>query len=122
MHMMMILCLFVIDEIYYLRYSNFASSLANSEQIVSGPYFLRAGSLWQKIEQWCDDGGRSKSLGRVIKSSLLPGRKVNQFYLNGNSAGWLAFQAVYAFYAGQCDSSSDNFIKYSGLFGAFQGR
>jgi uncharacterized protein affecting Mg2+/Co2+ transport len=94
--------------------------LPNSEQTLSGPYFLRAGSLWQKIEQWCDDEGRSKSLGRIIKSSLLPGRTVNEFYLNGNSAGWLAFQAVYAFYAGQCDSSSDNFIEYSGLFGAFQ--
>ncbi len=75
--------------------------------------------MWQKIERWCDDRGRSKSLGRVIKSSLLPGRKVN-YFLNGNNAGWLAFQAVYAFYAGQCDSSSDNFMENSGLFGAFQ--
>lgn len=76
--------------------------------------------MWQKIEQWCNDKSRSRKLGRVIKSSLLPGRKVNEFLNGDTSAGWLAFQAVYAFYAGQCDSSSDNFRDYSGLFGAFQ--
>ena len=85
---------------------------------MSGPYFLRAGLMWQKIEQWCDDEGRSKRLGGVIKSSLLPGRRMGQFLISGRSL--LAFQAVYAFYAGQCDSSSDGYVRYSGLFGAFQ--
>ena len=89
-----------------------------SEQM-SGPYFLRAGSMWQKIEHWCDDEGRSKRLGGVIISSLIPGRRMNQF-LNGDSRSMLAFQAVYAFYAGQCDSSSYDYVSYSGLFGAFQ--
>ena len=86
---------------------------------MSGPYFLRAGLMWQKIEQWCDDEGRSKRLGGVIKSSLIPGRRMNEFF-SGESRGLLAFQAVYAFYAGQCDSSSDGYVRYSGLFGAFQ--
>ena len=75
--------------------------------------------MWQKIEQWCDDEGRSKRLGGVIKSSLLPGRKINEF-ISGDSRSLLAFQAVYAFYAGQCKSSSDDYVRYSGLFGAFQ--
>ena len=86
---------------------------------MSGPYFLRAGLMWQKIEQWCDDEGRSKRLGGVIKSSLIPGRRMNEFY-SGESRGLLAFQAVYAFYAGQCDSSADDYVRYSGLFGAYQ--
>ena len=55
--------------------------VALSEKIV-GPYFLRAGSMWQKIEQWCDDENRSGTLGQEIKSSLSPGRP-----LDSNSRG-----------------------------------
>ena len=50
--------------------------VALSEKIV-GPYFLRAASIWRKIEQWCDDENRSGTLGQEIKSSLSPGRPLD---------------------------------------------
>ncbi len=40
---------------------------------VNGPYFVRAGLMWRKIETWCDDAERSGSVGEAIKSTLLPG-------------------------------------------------
>jgi uncharacterized protein affecting Mg2+/Co2+ transport len=75
--------------------------------------------MWQKIEQWCNDESRSSTLGRTIKSSLLPGIRIKVSLDDGDSSGCLAFQAVNAFYAGQCDENSANFVLYSGLFGAY---
>ena len=100
--------------------------VALSEKIV-GPYFLRAGSMWQKIEQWCDDENRSGTLGQEIKSSLSLGRP-----LDPNSRGRVqnekisAPKAVYTFYAGQCDpmlavaAHPHRFNPCTGLFGGFQ--
>eukprot|EP00571_Detonula_confervacea_P006525 CAMPEP_0172328778 /NCGR_PEP_ID=MMETSP1058-20130122/60530_1 /TAXON_ID=83371 /ORGANISM="Detonula confervacea, Strain CCMP 353" /LENGTH=845 /DNA_ID=CAMNT_0013045907 /DNA_START=39 /DNA_END=2575 /DNA_ORIENTATION=+ len=98
-----------------------------SERVV-GPYFLRAGSMWQKIEQWCDDEERSGTLGREIISSLSPGRA-----LDINPSGRVpnkevsALKAVYAFYAGQCDpmmaapaAQPHRYNPFSGLFGGYQ--
>jgi uncharacterized protein affecting Mg2+/Co2+ transport len=86
---------------------------------LSGPSFLRAGRMWRKIEEWCDDVSRSGQFGREIKSSLSPGRP---FYPNTSLGGKLprsanlsAFQAVYAFYAGQRPQSSI----LGGMFGGF---
>lgn len=98
-----------------------------SERVV-GPYFLRAGSMWQKIEQWCDDEERSGALGREIKSSFSPGRTLDP-NANGRvpTAEVSALKAVYAFYAGQRDPMMDapaaqahRFNPFSGLFGGFQ--
>ena len=81
---------------------------------VNGPYFLRAGSMWKKIEQWCD---RSGILGRYIKQSLVPGRAFDPtprgHVTNAQTA---AFKAVYSFYAGQ----GQLYNTYDGLFGGFQ--
>ncbi|KAL3811315.1 hypothetical protein ACHAXA_005401 [Cyclostephanos tholiformis] len=79
---------------------------------ISGPFFLRAGLMWQKIEDWCD---RSGEYGHEIKSSLLPGRPV---YPNASNANLSAFQAVYAFYSGQNDRMVPRCV--TGLFGGFQ--
>ena len=38
-----------------------------------GPYFLRAASLWRKIEQWCSDESLSGTLGPIIQSTLTCG-------------------------------------------------
>eukprot|EP00584_Thalassiosira_punctigera_P011626 CAMPEP_0172567428 /NCGR_PEP_ID=MMETSP1067-20121228/115869_1 /TAXON_ID=265564 ORGANISM="Thalassiosira punctigera, Strain Tpunct2005C2" /NCGR_SAMPLE_ID=MMETSP1067 /ASSEMBLY_ACC=CAM_ASM_000444 /LENGTH=537 /DNA_ID=CAMNT_0013358777 /DNA_START=139 /DNA_END=1752 /DNA_ORIENTATION=+ len=103
-------------------------SIPRSETIV-GPHFLRAASMWRKIEQWCDDEERSGTLGREIKSSLLPGKP-----LEPNSDGGIriaktsAFKAVNAFYSGQRDpramhataAQPRDFNPFSGLFGGFQ--
>jgi hypothetical protein len=78
---------------------------------LSGPFFLRAGHMWQKIEDWC---GRSGEYGREIKASLSPGRR---FYQNTSNANLSAFQAVYAFYEGQYDDIDS---QPTGLFGGFQ--
>lgn len=98
-----------------------------SERVV-GPYFLRAASLWRKIEHWCDDEGRSGTLGREIKSSLSPGRP-----LDPNSRDHVpnpktsALKAVYAFHSGQIDPMMQapsvrpqRFNPFTGLFGGFQ--
>ena len=79
---------------------------------ISGPFFLRAGRMWQKIEHWCD---RSGDYGQKIESTLSPGRP---FYPNTSNANLSAFQAVYAFYAGQHDDMVTQ--RPTGLFGGFQ--
>ena len=78
---------------------------------LSGPFFLRAGYMWQKIEDWC---GRSGEYGQKIKASLSPGRPL---YPNTYNANLSALQAVYAFYAGQYDDIDS---QPTGLFGGFQ--
>ncbi len=71
-----------------------------------GPYFLRAGSMWQQIEKWCSEGGTG--------SPALPGQWITLCPKGVTQcANLLAFQAVYAFYAGQ-DSSE------TCLFGGYQ--
>ena len=78
---------------------------------LSGPFFLRAGYMWQKIEDWC---GRSGEYGREIKASLISGRPL---YPNTSNANLSAFQAVYAFYSGQYVGIAS---QPTGLFGGFQ--
>ena len=68
--------------------------------------------MWQKIEHWCD---RSGDYGQKIESTLSPGRP---FYPNTSNANLSAFQAVFAFYAGQHDDMVPQ--RPTGLFGGFQ--
>lgn len=71
---------------------------------VVGPYFLRAASLWRKIEQWCSDENMSENLGPAILSNLKPGKPVGASLVgyDGCQHGTLsAFKAVYSFYCGQ---------------------
>mmetsp|Transcript_3325 Transcript_3325/g.6383 ORF Transcript_3325/g.6383 Transcript_3325/m.6383 type:complete len:528 (+) Transcript_3325:88-1671(+) len=104
-----------------------------SEKIV-GPYFLRAASMWSKIEQWCDDEARSNTLGWEIKTSLMPGRPLDPLSHEDArtrvpNAQTSALKAVYAFYSGQSDprisaSLGDrrrrHYNPFRGLFGGFQ--
>ena len=90
----------------------FHGPMIRRPRAISGPFFLRAGYMWQKIEHWCD---RSGEYGRQIKASLRPGRP---FYLCSSNANLSAFQAVYAFYAGQHDDMVPRL--HTGLFGGFQ--
>lgn len=92
---------------------------------VVGPYFLRAASLWRKIEQWCSDESMSENIGPAILSSLKPGKPfgaslVEDGYQDGNLS---AFKAVYAFYSGQTSISSgireSGSRLLSGLFGGY---
>jgi uncharacterized protein affecting Mg2+/Co2+ transport len=78
-----------------------------NEGMLHGPYVLRACYMWQKIEQWCE---RSGEYGEFVKSSLVPGRSTYPFSSNSSLC---AFQAVYAFYAGQNRGSG-------GIFGGFE--
>lgn len=55
-----------------------------------------------------------------MKESLLPGRRVLHPYDGSRMTNTQAFQAVYAFYAGQCDETSSHFHPYTGFFGGFQ--
>merc|ERR1719410_2027946 len=108
-----------------------------NEKLV-GPYFLRAASLWRKIEQWCDDESKSGTLGQDIKSSLLPGKALGTDPAFAELDDYIrlvseeqhdieisAFEAVYAFYRGQCDPRApvtrpQRFNPFTGLFGGFQ--
>ena len=103
--------------------------IAIREQLV-GPYFLRAGAMWKKIEQWLDDESRSQTLGREIRDSLSPGRALdpNAGRLYGK-ATTSAIKAVYAFYSGQQDGMMQHHPALSriggsnplgGMFGGFQ--
>lgn len=77
--------------------------------------------MWQKIEQWCDDGYRSGCVGAIIKASLLPGQWMDPFPKgDARRANIQAFQSIYAFYAGQCSEDDAEYTSYSGLFGAYQ--
>lgn len=90
---------------------------------MNGPYFVRAGLMWRKIETWCDDAERSGSLGEAIKSTLLPGQVID--YLNlvarfDNARDSLdALRAVYSFYMGQ-ELYPSRSRGGEGLFGTFQ--
>ena len=55
-----------------------------------------------------------------MNDSLLPGRRVLHPYDGSRMTNTQAFQAVYAFYAGQCDETSSHFHPYTGFFGGFQ--
>ena len=72
--------------------------------------------MWMKVEQWIE----TFWCGEVMKASLLPGRRVLHPYDGSQMANTKAFQAVYAFYAGQCDETSSHFRPYTGFFGGFQ--
>ena len=90
------------------------------EKIV-GPYFLRAAALWEKIERWCDDPRRSGTAGGAIKASLLPGRIFDLRAFGDRRQHHAAFQAVYAFYAGQRQLPAEADVHHhAGLFGGVQ--
>lgn len=103
------------------------ATVARSAQVV-GPYFLRAASLWRKIEQWCSDESLSGDLGSIIQSTLVPGvpfdslvelRSSLGHYQDGKLA---AFKAVYSFYAGQncgADFYDTHGLVLPGLFGGY---
>mmetsp|Transcript_22141 Transcript_22141/g.46372 ORF Transcript_22141/g.46372 Transcript_22141/m.46372 type:complete len:563 (-) Transcript_22141:243-1931(-) len=95
---------------------NPAAFIPRGERVV-GPYFLRAASLWKKIEQWCENESSYKSIGREIQSSLLPGRGLDPNLLTSDGgeydAAISALKAVYSFYSGQDGDS----LRLGGLFG-----
>jgi len=72
----------------------------DKEQFIVGPYFLRAASLWAKVEHWCnsDVSGRA---GDDILSSLTPGRAYLLPPTDCPPINTAAFKAIYSFYAGQ---------------------
>ena len=78
-----------------------------NEGMLNGTIVLRACYMWKKMEQWCE---RSGEYGDFVKSSLVPGRST---YPYSSNASLCAFQAVYAFYAGQNRGSG-------GIFGGFE--
>jgi len=72
----------------------------SDQLLIVGPYFLRAASLWAKVEHWCnsDVSGRA---GDDILSSLTPGRAYLLPKKDCPSINTAAFKAIYSFYAGQ---------------------
>ena len=104
-------------QMHRLRAPQF--DVPRSAQVV-GPYFLRAASLWRKIEQWCSDESLSGNLGPIIQSSLLPGAPFDyDDYQDGKMS---AFKAVYSFYAGQSwdEELSHRELLLPGLFGGYR--
>eukprot|EP00986_Skeletonema_menzelii_P001971 scaffold545_cov139-Skeletonema_menzelii.AAC.2 len=101
--------------------------VAPSAQLV-GPYFLRAASLWRKIEQWCRDESLSENVGPAIQSSLHSGKPfgaslVEEGYQDGKLS---ALKAVYSFYSGQrlglglgLENVERNGMVLPGLFGGY---
>ena len=66
-----------------------------------GPYFLRAASLWQKIEQLCSDESLSGTLGPIIRSTLIPGVPFHSEWRHPPNGKYSAMMAICAFYTGQ---------------------
>ena len=104
------------------------SYIRPSERVV-GPYFLRAASLWKKIEKWCDDDQVSGPIGKEIKASFLPGKPLDPNLLTTDGGEYdaqlSALKAVYAFYAGQDTHMYNTYSRrastyYLGLFGGLQ--
>ena len=92
--------------------------VAPSARLV-GPYFLRAASLWRKIEQWCSDESLSEDVGPAIQSSLQPGVPFGP-YIQGYEDGKLsALKAVYSFYSGQNPSLHANLFGGYMVYGTF---
>ncbi|EJK60279.1 hypothetical protein THAOC_19396 [Thalassiosira oceanica] len=69
-------------------------------QFIVGPYFLRAASLWAKVEHWCNSDASGRA-GDDILSSLTPGRAYLLPPTDCPPINTAAFQAIYSFYAGQ---------------------
>ncbi|KAL7476969.1 hypothetical protein ACHAW6_002793 [Cyclotella cf. meneghiniana] len=86
---------------------------------VVGPYYLRAASLWKKIEQWCEDESLSSALGREIKASLLPGIDLLRGDKFPNDALVTALIAVYSFYSGQEHGSGPSLGGFFGGYSAY---
>jgi hypothetical protein len=101
----------------------FRCALALFSERLVGPFFLRAGILWRKIEEWCNDENRSGIFGQELKSSLVPGRALN---LNQRGIQTSALKAVYAYYSGQTNPMTEipatprGFNPFIGLFGGYQ--
>lgn len=95
-----------------------------SAQVVA-PYFLRAASLWSKIEHWCRDESLSGTLGPIIQASLIPGVPIDpvRHTLQGTvdiypGGKFSAFKAVFAFYCGQ--RWNHHIGSFQGLFGGYE--
>ncbi|KAL3800833.1 hypothetical protein HJC23_001670 [Cyclotella cryptica] len=91
----------------------------NPYRQVVGPYYLRAASLWKKIEQWCDNESLSRGLGREIKASLVPGIDVLRGGKFQNDALITALAAVYSFYSGQEHGSGQSLGGFFGGYSAY---
>jgi hypothetical protein len=90
-----------------------------SESQLVGPYFLRAASLWRKIEQWCSDESLSGTLGPIIQSTLLPGFSFDS-EVHPPNGKYSAMMAICAFYSGQ-SIGAGLVAKTSSLPGLFGG-
>ena len=104
-----------------LHHRRLPGNYINPGERVVGSYFLRAASLWKKIEQWCDNDQLSGSLGGSIKAALSPGVALDPNLLTSDGGEYdaqvSALKAVYAFYSGQY--TSDRFSSRHGLFGGY---
>lgn len=89
---------------------------------VKGPYFLRAASLWTKIEKWCCDESKSSTLGGDMKQSFFPGQRILASDLDEPEAKLSALKAVYAFYAGQNGDERTDQGLFGGVFAYNFGR
>jgi hypothetical protein len=100
------------------------ATIRNARETLVGPYYLRVAAMWETIEHWCDDSNRSGVVGGAMKSSLLPGRPFDpsaQYAIGDGPTSLSAFQAVYAFYAGQRDPPPEICSHHhTGLFGGIQ--
>mmetsp|Transcript_2490 Transcript_2490/g.5524 ORF Transcript_2490/g.5524 Transcript_2490/m.5524 type:complete len:549 (-) Transcript_2490:1038-2684(-) len=105
-------------------------------QFIVGPYFLRAASLWAKVEHWCNSDASGRA-GDDILSSLTPGRAYLLPPTDCPPINTAAFQAIYSFYAGQdegvmktrsalpvsavaMERLPESFNPYTGLFGGYR--
>ena len=96
-----------------------------NENMVHGPYFLRAAQAWRNILVWCDDS-TSQPIGSIIRESLVNGhkgmkhkeweRRHRRLNLKNSKIFW-ACQAIYAFSGGQNRDLEESF--FYGLFGGY---
>jgi len=102
---------------------------------VHGPYFLRAATLWSKIERWCDDPNSGTVGNRILGSlvhgvsyhesrffNLLQRRKQQQhrrMHHHNTIQGLRALEAIYAFYDGQSVQSTGGLWTFRGLIGGY---
>jgi uncharacterized protein affecting Mg2+/Co2+ transport len=94
----------------------------NPNQLVNGPYFLRAALFWKKILEWCDDTSRSRSVGPRIRESLRANRGMrfeDWPEQVRHKPGTHACQAIYAFNGGQ-DMMFNPDNAFDGLLGGHQ--
>eukprot|EP00568_Trieres_chinensis_P013592 CAMPEP_0183304938 /NCGR_PEP_ID=MMETSP0160_2-20130417/9843_1 /TAXON_ID=2839 ORGANISM="Odontella Sinensis, Strain Grunow 1884" /NCGR_SAMPLE_ID=MMETSP0160_2 /ASSEMBLY_ACC=CAM_ASM_000250 /LENGTH=505 /DNA_ID=CAMNT_0025468059 /DNA_START=57 /DNA_END=1574 /DNA_ORIENTATION=+ len=89
----------------------------SSECTLHGPYFLRAASLWSKIEKWCDASG---SFGLRVKSTFQSGITYRKWQSSNeiHQKGLMASQAIFSFYDGQ-EMPANHESLFAGLLGGY---